>query len=266
MNARICSLASVFAAGVLLAHAPAATAISTPVNCGGVQVGTLTVFDGFPIGAEFTANSPAFPTLADAAKQCGEDHFNWYQVVIADNKQPLDAGGKPLTSPYIDPPPGGYLDSNPATAGNQTLWADNLPWYWNEGAAPPAGTPGFDPQTMLGANTSATTLTFGDVPGGASTNILFKTWLVSLNADSSFHSFHPGFTWNFIADADNNPTVVQVRLLTAAPTAAEFQNLTGGFATSVPEPSTAVTVVIGASGLLALGLHRRRASRSATTG
>ena len=257
MKARICSVASLVALTILLASASAATAITIDINCDGVKVGTLTVFDAFPIGAEFKANGPAFPTLGDAAKKCGEHHFNWYQVVVADNKQPLDAGGKPVTAPYVDPPPGGYLDSNPSTPGNQTLWADNLPWYWNEGPPPPAGTPGFDPETMLEKHTDATTLDFGDVPGGASTEIVFKTWLVSLNADSSFHSFHTGFTWKFVSDAANRPKVEGVAFLAATPTEAEFQNITGSFATRVPEPDAMVTALLGVSVLLGLGVCRR---------
>lgn len=146
MNARICSLASLVAL-IVLTHASPATALSVDINCGGVKVGTLSVFDGFPLGAEFKATT----TLADAAKQCGEHHFNWYQVVVADNKQPKDASGKPVTAPYVDPPPGGYVDSNPSTAGDQSLLADNLPWYWNEGP-PPAGKK-FEERTTLGEHT-----------------------------------------------------------------------------------------------------------------
>ena len=256
MNARICSVASLVAVTVLLASASAATALSVDINCDGAKVGTLTVFDGFPLGAEFKANGPTFPTLADAAKKCGEHHFNWYQVVVEDNKQPLDAGGKPVTAPYVDPPPGGYLDGNPSTPGNQTLWADNLPWYWNEGPPPPAGTSGFDPETMLEKHTNATTLEFADVPGGASTDIVFKTWLVSLNADSSLHSFHTGFTWNFISSAANVPKVQGVAFLTATPTDAEFKDITGSFATHVPEPDAMVTALLGLSALFALGMRK----------
>jgi hypothetical protein len=254
MTARICSIASVVALTVLLAYAPPATGLSVDINCGGVKVGTLSVFDGFPLGAEFKATT----TLADAAKQCGEHHFNWYQVVASDNKQPLDAGGKPVTAPYVDPPPGGYLDSNPATPGNQTLLADNLPWYWNEGP-PPAGKE-FEAGTTLGEHTDATTLGFDDVPGGASTDIVFKTWLVSLNADSSFHSFHTGFTWHFSSTAQNIPKVDNVAFLTGPPTDAEFKDITKSFATRVPEPGAMVTTLLGASALLGLGLRRRDAS------
>jgi hypothetical protein len=247
MNARICSLASLVTL-MVLAHASPATALSVDINCGGVKVGTLTVFDGFPLGAEFKGST----TLADAAKQCDEHHFNWYQVVISDNKQPLDAGGKPVTAPYVDPPPGGYVDGNPATPGNQPLLADNLPWYWNEGP-PPAGKE-FEAGTTLAEHTDATTLGFEDVPGGASTDIVFKTWLVSLNADSSFHSFHTGFTWHFSSTAANIPKVDGVAFLTAAPTDAEFKNITKNFATRVPEPG--LTVLLGVSALLGLGVRR----------
>ena len=251
MNARICSLASLVTL-IVLTYASPATALSVDINCGGVKVGTLSVFDGFPLGAEFKATT----TLADAAKQCGEHHFNWYQVVVADNKQPKDASGKPVTAPYVDPPPGGYVDSNPSTAGDQSLLADNLPWYWNEGP-PPAGKK-FEERTTLAEHTTEATLGFEDVPGGASTTIVFKTWLVSLNADSSFHSFHTGFTWTFSSTAANIPKVDGEAFLTATPTDAEFKDITRSFATRVPEPGAMVTVLLGVSALLGLGVSTMR--------
>jgi hypothetical protein len=236
--------------------------ITIPVNCGGMQVGTISVQEDFPgtVKGTFTSNAPTFPTLADAARQCGEHHFNWYQVVVSDNLKPLDAAGIPVTPPYVDPPPGGYLDDNPTTPGNQTQPADNLPWYWNEGPVPAAGSPQHD--YHVASRTTATTLDFEDAPGGLGATVLFKTWLVSLNADSSFHSFHPGFTWDFRTNLRGTerdsvvgpiPTSVNPG---GVPTPAEYKNIVAGFQTSVvPEPGT--LSLLGGGALLLLGYRGR---------
>lgn len=217
---------------VLLPGLASAVPITIPVLCGGATVGNISV-DVSPTGAGVTGGFTSTtggppPTLAAAAAACGEDHFNWYQIVIADNMPPRDARGNTLTPPYVDPPPGGY--------SNQ--WADNLPWYWDE-YAPPAGTPNFDPNLLLSANTTAARLGFADFPGGAAgTNLSFITWLVSLNADSSFHAFEGGFSWDW-SNATGRNVASNLLAHNADPTRAQYNNLIGGFATStVPEPST----------------------------
>jgi hypothetical protein len=265
MTKRIVRIAAALFASLATAVAGDALAItiSIPVACAGMQVGTITMRDNFGgVSGEFTANAPMFPTLADAAAKCGEHHFNWYQVVIGDNKPPLDAGGNPVRPPYVDPPPGGYLDGDTSRPGNDTLWADNLPWYWNEGADPPAGTPGFANQNKLANQTTADTLSFEDLPGGLSTNVLFKTWLVSLNADSSFHSFHEGFIWNTVTDTEGRRTLLVLNALgTTTPTRAEYQDVIGRFAERVPEPSSLAALGFG---LVCVGAHaRQRCKRSA---
>lgn len=53
-------------------------ALSISVDCGGMQVGTITVsVIGPAVTGGFTSNAPMFPTLQAAAVKCGEDHFNW---------------------------------------------------------------------------------------------------------------------------------------------------------------------------------------------
>ena len=113
MNARICSVASVVAVTVLLAYASAATAISVDINCAGVKVGTLTVFDAFPLGAEFKANGPTFPTLAannPQVPQCTVNGFNKVSTP-ADGNCTCPAGPRAGMKPNLSGG-GGYFCSN----------------------------------------------------------------------------------------------------------------------------------------------------------
>jgi hypothetical protein len=75
-----------------------AAAINIPVNCGGNQVGVITVQNNAAsISGSFSTvpNPPNAGTLAAAAVACGEDHFNWYQVVTMDNQPlPLNFAGQ----------------------------------------------------------------------------------------------------------------------------------------------------------------------------
>jgi hypothetical protein len=176
---------------------PSAFALTIPITCDGVNVGDVSV-NLVPGGirGSFSGRIPDFPTLSQAAQQCGEDHFNWYQVVIRDTNPPLDANGNQLAAPYLDPPLGGY--------SNQV--ADNLPGYWDEG---PGFTDVSNPFTLV-ANLdthdipTATTLFFSDFPNDAiGTQLEFKTWLLSVNADGSFHSLEGAdFVWEWTRLAD----------------------------------------------------------------
>ena len=98
--------------------------------------------------------------------------------------------------------------------------------------------------------------------GGGGTNVPFKTWLVSLNADSSFHSFHGGLTWNFISPDLATRQIVQLNALPAGtdPSRAEYQDLIGSFATSIPEPSG--VALLGTGILVLFGCRRRRGDRA----
>jgi hypothetical protein len=205
MSRRILTMLAITSLGLVLG-VDRASALNIPVNCGGNAVGNITVNvanGGIRGGFTSTVGGPP-PTQAAAAAACNEDHFNWYQIVTADNNPPVDAGGNRLAAPYVDPPPGGY-GNDPNTGGDDTQWGDRLPWYWDEGADPPAGTPGFQDGLNVADNTAGATLSYADFPGGLpNTNLSFSTWLVSLNANGSFHSWHPGFSWDWSNSTGTN--------------------------------------------------------------
>jgi hypothetical protein len=255
---------------LLLPRIASAATLSIPVNCDGTLIGNVTVNTfigpGGAIGgvnASFTSVVGVPPSLSAAAALCGEDHFNWYQVVAGDNHPPKDAHGNPLTPPYVDPPPGGYSADPTQNPPFPVLWADNLPWFYNEGPPPPAGTPGYDPANNLSAHAIGDTLDFTDLPNGPlGTNLLFRTWLVSLNADGSFNEFHVGFTWNWIRDLNGVVTVSQLGVITTDPPASQYQDIITGFDTRiVPLPLAAFPGMIALGGLILSRVRVRKASK-----
>jgi len=212
---------------------------ATIVSCAGAAVGNLSAtLGGSGVSALFQANT----SLSGAEAACGANHFNWYQVVTADTLPPITASGHPLSAPYVDPPAGGY----------STLWADNLPWYWNE-TAPAPGTPHYSSIYSLSAWTSPSGLKFQDLPSGGS--VSFQTWLVGLNANSSFEGWYGGFSWQLLSTGVSSG--LSFFAAGAIPTAQDYQQVIGAFATAVPEPSIVALVAIGLPFLLARG--RRRA-------
>jgi hypothetical protein len=211
-----------------------------------MKVGAISVdVDGNGVSGDFTSTfgGPP-PTMAAAAAKCNEDHFNWYQIVSGTH--PLIPGGGPQVDPL------------PESQGLQ--WADKLPWYWDE-TTPPPGTPGFEAGLQLSANTFAGRLHYEDFPGGPEgTDIMFMTWLVSLNADGSFHSWHEGFSWTWKHDATGITVGAPVaKGAGVIPTKAEYDDLIGDFDRPIPEPGTLPFLVIG---LAALGVHWRRRQRT----
>ncbi|BAZ28609.1 hypothetical protein NIES4074_10430 [Cylindrospermum sp. NIES-4074] len=124
--------------------------------------------------------------ISDAAKLCGYDHFNWYQVIVNDPNPP---GG--LTVPYVDPPIGG----GPAFGG----YADNLPFYWDEQGS--TGT-----SYHLQDNLTANTLSYQDTPSepslGSGEFLGFNTFLAGVLPDNSWDTLF-GFRWK----SDFNGTV-----------------------------------------------------------
>jgi hypothetical protein len=223
-------------------------ALTIPVFCDSTQVGNIVVnaVAGDGVAGGFTSTIGMPVSLAAAAAFCKEDHFNWFQLVTADNMPPVDAGGMRLTPPYVDPPSGGY-GNDPTTGGDDTQWGDKLPWYWDEGPDPPAGTPGFTDGLNVNDNLSDPngdgtneTLDYSDDPGGAiGTNLSFFTQLVSLNADGSLHRSDGGFTWDWTN-------------ATGTPTASNLQ--------AIPEPSSIILFGIGLA-YFAVRLARNRGQR-----
>ena len=227
---------------VMLAVATSVAPGQVDINCDGMKVGevsfqTATASDGSPgVVGSFVAtinDANGKPSIDAAAAKCDEDHFNWYQT--AEGTHPLIPGG----GPQPDPLPGG---NNPP--GD---WADKLPWYWDEGADPPAGTPGFSDGYHVDDNTFDSnkdgvkdTLGYQDFPAGpAGTNVTFHTWLVSLNADGSLHSFHDGgIQWNYSNSAVSGESTSIDLSLEGGPTAAQYLNITNpvttDFTSSVP--------------------------------
>lgn len=231
-----------------------AHAFTYPIICDNVFVGQISVdaFDGGVTGG-FTSVVGMPPSLDAAAAMCDEDHFNWFQVVIADNDPPDAVDGGSLFPPYIDPPSGGY--------GVPDLhWADNPPWLWDEGADPPANTPGFEDglynieDVLLDVSPVdgiADTLLFDDVPDGpVGTQLIFQTWLVSLNADGTLHEFHEGFEWTWQRTQTLGPGIVAIapQPLTISQGMALYSQLV------LPEPSSIAMVVVG---LCAVALRQR---------
>src|ERR1043166_3537474 len=121
----------------------------------------------------------------------------------------------------------------------------------------------FVPGLTIQSKTHPSLLDLGDFPGGAAgLNLSFKTWLVSLNANGSLHTFHSGFSWDYTQPgARATGSVSNIQSLgdewftsPNPPTAAEYNNIIGGFTTAVPEPSTLLLL----SGGTVLFLFRRR--------
>jgi hypothetical protein len=233
-----------------------AAPIEFDVECGGNVVGSVSIdvgtnskgSEGLTGGFTSTVGGPP-PTIAAAAAACNQDHFNWYQVVTADNNPPNDAAGNALTPPYVDVPPGGY-------SGNALQWGDALPWYWDEYPAP-AGTPGYDPGFQLSANVNGDKLNYEDFPGGAAgTDLEFSTWLVSVNADGSLDDFFDiGFSWDW-SNSTGNGVVSNLDYINNGPTDADYADIIGGFASKVPEPSSWI-LMAGALAGLGMGVRRR---------
>jgi hypothetical protein len=215
------ALAAASLAAYALLPAVRSYALDITVNCDGIDIGTISVnpvahaggTDG--ISATFTSD---VGSTADAAALCGDDHFNWYQVVTADNMPPKDKGGNTLTPPYVDPPPGGYQYQQPA--GD-----DYLPWYWSETPLGGAATSEVTDHTDEAAGTA----TFSDNPGGAAgTDLSFSTYLVSVNKDGSFHEFEGGFSWDWSNSGGSNGTS-NIQELPEDPPVSQYEDIIGGF-------------------------------------
>jgi hypothetical protein len=151
-------------------------------------------------------------TLTTAACLLGYDHFNWYQRVYQDPYYYEYATSLPYTDPpHFKPPDSTTVNLLPYEVcdqnGNviqQTLEpADDMPFYYNEGASYPGY---FSINSHNSSSTDGRTLDFGDDPcdgrlAGTSNNLEFYTFLVGVNAVDSVSFDAPqrqllNFHWN----------------------------------------------------------------------
>lgn len=199
-------------------------------------VGVLEVFViRGDIVATFESSVPANnPTPAEAARRLGFHHFNFYQVVTADNRPPVRSDNMTrLVPPYVDPASGGW-GNDPDTPANDTKWADNLPWYLDEGPGkPPQGVPrvtGHVDQSVKGEN-----VLYHDRPNHPTGNTTrsFKTWLVGLDNKAALKSWIQGFSWDWTKDAQGRISITNVRWLMGNPQQAEYTNIIGDFKNSL---------------------------------
>lgn len=219
------ALLPVAALVALLLHGTGAgEVLEIRAECRGRFVGTIEVRIDAATDRVEAGFSPGelFETLAATALACDRQHLNWYQIVTWSNYSPLSDGGTRLAAPWTDPPLDGYAD-DPATAGaNETHWADHRPWFWDEGADPPAGTPGWTDGSNLADNeVDGNRLLFTCVPIPAPGRVIsYKTWLAALRTDGTLPIWLGGFGWEWIgADAAN------LKPLCDAPSEEEFDAL-----------------------------------------
>jgi len=232
---------------------------SIDIKCGNTKVGVIDVqlLNGAQVAnggvrGSFTS-TVGDPSLAAAAKACNEDHFNWYQIVTADNKPPstyINGNLTDLTPPYIDPTSGGYANG---------FWADGLPWYWDETVWPSGTLKQTRTSYLLKENTSKDTLKYEDFPSDFNgTTLSFSTWLVSVDANGVFDSWHEGFSWKWTntsgkgVSSDLQPLGVGV-----FPTDAQYKNILAGSGFAVPEPSSLYLLAAGLAGIISLASRLR---------
>lgn len=261
-----CGVAFAAAAAVLLwgFAAVADSSVTFPVTTpgpGGTVVGNVTVKvtddPGPPqnkgITGGFTSTVPqppppgTEPSISGALQALGEDHFNWFQVVVKDEPP---AGRPPgQTPPYIDPPSGGAWGQ----------WADSKPWYFDEETPPEPHPPGYEPRYHwenpynnrdTDGDGTLDTFWYEDFPyGPVGTDLEFYTWLVSCNADGSLHSFHGGFNWTWKRGS------VLCDIAGPLPDSLAYQYY---YATIIPEPASVILASLGIACLVIVSMVRRR--------
>jgi hypothetical protein len=261
----------------------------------GKNIGTISIkVNGNQISGNFTGTAP----LGDLAKSLNEDHFNWLQDISfatpinittytynADGTKVTKLTTTKVTTTLIDPQSGGQS----LNGGKSGLWADKLPWYWDETippinlvniTKPPDDTPAklmgfYDPnQTELQAKTTGSKLLYGDIPSGqalAGNTLIFTTFLVSIGPDNTYCPL-AGFTWTDKFDVAGNGTITLSTLSAGTLKPATFtseinteinsQNF--GNWKECPEPSTLVLLAVGLIGAMLLRLAQSFQHKSST--
>jgi RHS repeat-associated protein len=132
-------------------------------------------------------------SISKAAQALGGDHFNIYQIIVRTDRLAFSKN-KPLTAPWIDPPPGGY--SGIGKDGEHPLWKDGSPWGYSELRKPE------DITLPTGGHVSDVTgpgtMVFKDNPHYApkpTSSAGFMTWVVLVNKDGSLVRFLDGVEW-----------------------------------------------------------------------
>jgi hypothetical protein len=238
----------------------AADAAVIPISENGTAIGSITinaVAGGVQGNFQATDNLGNAITLAQLATNMGEDHFNWLQFLTPTNAF-LGVGAG---TTFVDP----------QSTGQGTLWADTLPWYWDEVAppnplpagrtAPPTYIPGAGSTELADMSTGngGSQLSFADFPGGPVANTLdFTTCLVSVGPGNSYKPLG-GFTWT--ATIGNPGTLITAgpnagcTSLTPAQTSLVRTSFPGDFQ-QVPEPGTIAFLMAGLTGLVAMKRKR----------
>ena len=149
----------------------------------------------------------------DMAGCYGGDHFNWFQQVVEPDGFGVRADGTALTSPFVDPPLGGFGD-DPQTPGDDSLWADNKLPYWNEQEAPPgaSGNHAFfrldrhtGPHPVFGSP-NLEMIDFPSRPTSVGSVLKFETYLtvVDLQANIVKNLYMIEWTWAKSAGSDDS--------------------------------------------------------------
>jgi len=209
--------------------------ISFEIVISGEAVGAVTIFTNLP--AEFPGEEGlrgAFGILKEGAdgntfslmeleQYLGQDHLNWFQKVISITP-PLSG----VPAPFIDPPRGGMPG----------VWADTLPWYFDE-TLPPPGTP-YNPNRQLQqqGDPAGSTLNYFDTPHAQppGTSLDFVTFLISDYGDKTYVPLG-GFSWT--SEIQPNGHAVITALASAAFKQEYADEIKADFGFMlVPQPST----------------------------